>query len=87
MHVYYSVQIAGVYPTLENACHMQLVQSDWLLRGPLFHLETSVEIIVTMQSHESAAVPLEHRLSTLVIVLCAKTEFRLDQSDCRSPVR
>ncbi len=28
-----------------------------------------------------------HRLSTLVIVLCAKTEFRLDQSNCRSPVR
>ena len=28
-----------------------------------------------------------HRLSTLVIILCAKTEFRLDQSNCRSPVR
>ena len=28
-----------------------------------------------------------HRLSTLVIVLCAKTEFRLDQSNCKSPVR
>ena len=23
-----------------------MVQSDWLLRGPLFHLETSVEVFV-----------------------------------------
>ena len=44
-------------------------------------------IVPHQKSHESAALPLEHRLSTLVIVLCAKMEFRLDQSDCRSPVR
>ncbi len=25
-------------------CLSQMVQSDWLLRGPLFHLETSAEV-------------------------------------------
>ncbi len=25
-------------------CLSQIVQSDWLLRGPLFHLETSAEV-------------------------------------------
>ena len=50
-------------------------------------LRSNITIIPQVSLMNQPPFFWNHRLSTLVIVLCAKTEFRLDQSNCRSPVR
>ncbi len=92
---FYSPQVSPSGSSCMVLWRMPSMVAVWIT--PLtYHISGAIfdEFVITGQ----AATPVSslmnqppffwnHRLSTLVIVLCAKTEFRLDQSDCRSPVR
>ncbi len=45
--------------TIIRKCLSQMVQSDWLLRGPLFHLETSAEVFYKYSNDDACSASLK----------------------------